>query len=121
MFEEVLKRQPDHAEAFACAVRIRELLCERDEELGKFRIVFLFGECLRPVERQVEVATTVVDAAKLALAEDYQPLSDMRASAEYRMQVAQNLLQRFWLESQGQRGINLESFVLAQEAARHVG
>ena len=25
--------------------------------------------------------------------------SDMRASAEYRMQVAQNLLQRFWLET----------------------
>ena len=40
-----------------------------------------------------------VDAAKIALAEDFKPLSDMRASAEYRMQVAQNLLQRFWLET----------------------
>ena len=34
-----------------------------------------------------------------ALASDFQPLSDMRASAHYRLQVAQNLLRRFWLES----------------------
>ncbi|MDH5538633.1 MAG: xanthine dehydrogenase small subunit [Rhizobacter sp.] len=40
-----------------------------------------------------------VDAAKVALTDDYKPLSDMRASAAYRMQVAQNLLQRFWLET----------------------
>jgi len=40
-----------------------------------------------------------VRAAKAALAEDFKPLSDMRASAAYRLQVAQNLLQRFWLET----------------------
>ncbi|CAN5453865.1 xanthine dehydrogenase small subunit [soil metagenome] len=40
-----------------------------------------------------------VNAAKAALAEDFRPLSDMRASAAYRLQVAQNLLQRFWLET----------------------
>ncbi len=40
-----------------------------------------------------------VNAAKLALAEDFKPLSDMRASADYRLQVAQNLLQRLWLET----------------------
>ena len=40
-----------------------------------------------------------VNKAKTALAEDFKPLSDMRASADYRMQVAQNLLQRFWLET----------------------
>jgi xanthine dehydrogenase small subunit len=34
-----------------------------------------------------------------ALAEDYAPLSDMRASGEYRMKTAQNLLRRFWLET----------------------
>jgi xanthine dehydrogenase small subunit len=42
-----------------------------------------------------------VAAAQAALAQDFQPLSDMRASAAYRMQVAQNLLQRFWLETRG--------------------
>ena len=40
-----------------------------------------------------------VNAAKAALALDFQPLSDMRASAAYRLQVAQNLLQRLWLET----------------------
>jgi xanthine dehydrogenase small subunit len=40
-----------------------------------------------------------VNAAKLALAEDFKPLSDMRASAGYRLQVAQNLIQRLWLET----------------------
>jgi len=40
-----------------------------------------------------------VNAAKQALADDFQPLSDMRASAGYRLQVAQNLIQRLWLET----------------------
>jgi xanthine dehydrogenase small subunit len=37
--------------------------------------------------------------AMAALAGDYAPLSDMRASSAYRMQTAQNLLRRFWLET----------------------
>jgi xanthine dehydrogenase small subunit len=40
-----------------------------------------------------------VNAAIEALADDFTPLTDMRASATYRMQVARNLLQRFWLET----------------------
>ena len=42
-----------------------------------------------------------VRAAMEALSKDYSPVSDMRSSAAYRMQVAQNHLLRFWLESQG--------------------
>ncbi len=38
-------------------------------------------------------------AAQAALAQDFQPLSDLRASASYRLKVAQNLLERFWLET----------------------
>lgn len=37
--------------------------------------------------------------AMAALAQDYQPLSDMRASSAYRLKTAQNLLRRFWLET----------------------
>jgi xanthine dehydrogenase small subunit len=37
--------------------------------------------------------------AMAALAADYTPLSDMRASSGYRLQVAQNLLRRLWLET----------------------
>ncbi|MDA7415302.1 xanthine dehydrogenase small subunit [Xenophilus arseniciresistens] len=40
-----------------------------------------------------------VRAAQQALAQDFKPLSDMRASAAYRLQVAQNLLLRLWLET----------------------
>jgi xanthine dehydrogenase small subunit len=38
-------------------------------------------------------------AAQAALASDFTPLSDMRASAAYRMTTARNLLERFWLET----------------------
>lgn len=38
-------------------------------------------------------------AAMQALARDYAPLTDMRATDEYRLQTAQNLLYRFWLET----------------------
>ena len=37
-------------------------------------------------------------ARRSALARDYQPITDMRASAGYRLQVAGNLLRRFYLE-----------------------
>ncbi|HEY0818221.1 MAG TPA: xanthine dehydrogenase small subunit [Rhizobacter sp.] len=40
-----------------------------------------------------------VQRAQAALAQDFQPLTDLRASAAYRLQVAQNLLQRFWFET----------------------
>jgi xanthine dehydrogenase small subunit len=42
-----------------------------------------------------------VKAAQEALAQDFTPLSDMRASAAYRRQVAQNLLLRFLMETTG--------------------
>lgn len=41
-------------------------------------------------------------AAQAALAGDFTPLSDMRASREYRSTVARNLLERFWLETRSQ-------------------
>ena len=50
-----------------------------------------------------------VMAATAALRAEFQPISDMRASAAYRHTVLGNLLRRFWLESQGQQAINLES------------
>lgn len=40
-----------------------------------------------------------VKKAMAAMAEDFSPLSDMRASSEYRRTVARNLLHRFYLET----------------------
>ncbi|WP_246541712.1 xanthine dehydrogenase small subunit [Collimonas antrihumi] len=42
---------------------------------------------------------SVMEAAVALMTDDYKPLSDMRASAEYRMKTSQNLLRRFWLET----------------------
>jgi xanthine dehydrogenase small subunit len=42
-----------------------------------------------------------VEAALLAFAADFTPLTDMRASAEYRALAARNLLLRFFAETQG--------------------
>jgi xanthine dehydrogenase small subunit len=71
------------------------------------------------------------DAAMLAavtLREEFQPISDMRASAGYRSEVLGNLMQRYWLESQGMAHINLEAVIpdldpasTAASAAPHPG
>ena len=43
---------------------------------------------------------------------EFQPISDMRASAAYRRQVLGQLLQRFWRESQGLANSSLENLTL---------
>ena len=57
-----------------------------------------------------------VQQAMAVLRAEFSPISDMRASSAYRTEVLGNLLQRYWLESQGMRQINLESFVLEDAA-----
>ena len=42
-----------------------------------------------------------VETAMAAYAQDFAPLTDWRASAEYRLLVARNLLLRFWSETEG--------------------
>ncbi|MBO6537801.1 MAG: xanthine dehydrogenase small subunit [Rhizobiaceae bacterium] len=42
-----------------------------------------------------------IEAAMDALSSDFTPISDMRASADYRMLVARNLLKRFFIETSG--------------------
>ncbi len=42
-----------------------------------------------------------IDAAMDAVEQDFQPLSDMRASAAYRRTISRNLLKRLQLDLQG--------------------
>ncbi len=42
-----------------------------------------------------------VEAAAAAFAKDYTPMSDMRASADYRLQAAQNMLRRYFADTLG--------------------
>jgi xanthine dehydrogenase small subunit len=46
-----------------------------------------------------------VDSAMEVLADEFSPLTDMRASAEYRRLAAKNLLLRFWLETTAPAGV----------------
>jgi xanthine dehydrogenase small subunit len=50
-----------------------------------------------------------LEQAIAALRAEFEPISDMRASAAYRRQVLGNLLERLWLQTQGHEEINLES------------
>ncbi|WP_028998337.1 xanthine dehydrogenase small subunit [Azohydromonas australica] len=72
------------------------------------QVRFAFGGMAATVRRAACAEASVLgrpwsDAnlreAMQALTQDFQPLTDMRASAAYRMRSAQNLLWRFWLET----------------------
>ncbi len=69
---------------------------------------FVFGGMAAIVRRAAQAEAAVIGqpwseatawAAMQALAADFKPLSDMRASSAYRAKVAANLLQRLWLET----------------------
>ena len=55
-----------------------------------------------------------VQRAITTLRAEFSPISDMRASSDYRREVLGNLLQRYWLESQGLQQINLQAFRLEE-------
>jgi xanthine dehydrogenase small subunit len=62
---------------------------------------------------------TALNVAMAALAQDYAPLSDMRASSAYRMQGAQNLLRRFWMETRLENPLPIDAVnVFAQASAQ---
>ena len=73
--------------------------------------------------RQAEAALTghpwsqeTVQRAADALQAEFSPISDMRASGAYRRTVLASLLQRFWLESQGEEAVSVENFRLEAAA-----
>jgi len=81
-----------------------------DGRINSARIVFGGMAAIPQRAKQCEAALNgqpwskaTIAAAMKALAQDYQPLSDMRASSAYRMQVSQNLLLRFHAEHAAQK------------------
>jgi len=69
--------------------------------------------------RQTEAALTgqpwteaTAQRAAAVLQAEFSPISDMRASGTYRRQVLGSLLQRYWLESQGQPSVSLDTLTL---------
>jgi xanthine dehydrogenase small subunit len=57
-----------------------------------------------------------VEAACWVLSEDYTPISDMRASARYRLRVAQNLLRKFFIETSEPA---VKTRIMAERRAAH--
>ncbi|WP_119304721.1 xanthine dehydrogenase small subunit [Dongia deserti] len=77
-----------------------------DKEVEDIRICFGGMAPVPRRARQVEAALKGkewirenVEAACWVMSEDYAPITDMRASARYRLQVAQNLLRKFFIET----------------------
>jgi xanthine dehydrogenase small subunit len=58
-----------------------------------------------------------IELMKSSLMAEFTPISDMRATSSYRRHALGALLQRYWLESQGEAAISLES---AEWEAGHV-
>ena len=116
----ISKRFDDDISAVCLAVRLTVL----DSRVATASIG-VGGVAATPVRaRRTEAALTgqawtqdAVHAASAILRAEFQPISDMRASAAYRSEVLGNLLQRLWLESQGVQAINLESWPVLEAAA----
>ncbi len=69
---------------------------------------FAFGGMAAIVKRAAQAEAAVrgqpwseaaAERAAAALAQDFTPITDLRASAGYRQRAAANLLRRFWLET----------------------
>ena len=114
----ISKRYDDDISAVCLAVRLRQVDGQaREVSIG------VGGVAATPVRahrteqllRDAPWSLASVEAAVPCLRAEFQPISDMRASAAYRSEVLGNLLRRFWLEQQGMQHINLECSSVAQE------
>jgi xanthine dehydrogenase small subunit len=99
----VSKRKDEDISSLCGAFR---LFVNDEGRVGMIRIAF--GGMAATPKRAMAVEEALIgkpwtaetiEAAIPAFAVDYQPLTDMRASAEYRLLAAQNLLRRFHLET----------------------
>ena len=109
----ISKRFDQDISAVCAAFRI-----ELDGDLIKDARVAYGGLAATPRRaKECELALTgmafesaTIDAAMQALDADFQPIADMRASDEYRMQVCRNLLKRFYLESTGSETVRVYEY-----------
>ncbi len=108
----ISKRYDDDISALCLALALR-LQGDRVAEIS----IGVGGVAATPVRaRMTEAALRdqpwsrqTLEQAIKTLREEFEPISDMRASAAYRRQVLGNLLERLWLQTQGHDAINLES------------
>ena len=101
----VTKRRDEDISSVACGFHV----AVRDGTVETARLAFGGMAATPKRAARVEAALvgqpwtleTVAEAPRRRSAEDFQPITDWRASADYRAMVARNLLRRFYLESTG--------------------
>ena len=108
----VSKRQEDDISAVCLAVQLRM----EDGRITAARIGA--GGVAATPARAVKTEAALIgqpwneatlQAAQTAMADEFSPLSDLRASADYRRTILGQLLRRTWLESTGHKTIRLEA------------
>jgi xanthine dehydrogenase small subunit len=110
--DKISKRYDDDISAVCLAVRLQlqgARVCEVSIGAG--------GVAATPVRaRRTEAAllgqpwrAELIEQVMPVLYDEFAPISDMRASADYRRRVLANLLQRLWLQTQGRTDLSLES------------
>ena len=109
----ISKRQEDDISAVCLGIHLQLDAHQRVAHIS----IGAGGVAATPVRaRQTEAALLgkvwnrdAIQAAQTVLLQEFSPISDIRASADYRRQVLGNLLLRFWLETQGQALVTLEA------------
>jgi xanthine dehydrogenase small subunit len=115
----ISKRFEDDISAVCLAVRL-QLVGDRIESAS----IGVGGVAATPVRaakteaclRQMTLANATFEQASAVLQAEFEPISDMRASAAYRREVLGSLLQRVWLEIQGLPNVSLETLSLEDRA-----
>jgi len=115
----ISKRFEDDISAVCLAVRL-QLVGDRIESAS----IGVGGVAATPVRatkteaclRQMTLGSATFDHASAVLRAEFEPISDMRASAAYRREVLGSLLQRVWLEIQGLPNVSLETLSLDDRA-----
>jgi xanthine dehydrogenase small subunit len=108
----ISKRFDEDISALCGAFRVR---LDRDGRVAD--AVIAFGGMAATPKRATNVEAALkgavwneatIETAAAAFTQDFTPLSDWRASAQYRMLVAKNLLRRFYLETQDTHDVRIE-------------
>ena len=108
----VSKRFEDDISAVCLAINVHI-----EQGVVVFTSIGVGGVAATPVRaRKTEAALTgqpwtqaTVEHTMAVLRAEFAPISDMRASSDYRRTVLSNLLHRFWLEGQGQVATDLRA------------
>ncbi len=83
--------------AFAVQLRDRKIACARIA-FGGMAATPKRASATERVLVGADWSLATIESAVAKLAEDFQPMTDFRASSDYRMRTADNLLRRFYLE-----------------------